>query len=538
MQTNIKIGKEKITVKENLLERAIRTLAPSWGFKRFQARSMMALAGGYIGASYSNRSTSQWATRGSDPDSAILFDLPTLRNRSRDMLRNTPIALGAINTNCTNIVGTGLILQSRIDREVLNISDEEASSWESNTEREFRLWAESQECDAARTLTFVSIQELALRSCLENGDVFVLMPYINRKGSPYKLKLQLIEADRICNKGHAANTQTLSGGVERDDNGAPIAYHILDQHPGSIYGAHTWTWKVIPAFGAKTGRRNVIHLFRTLRPGQNRGVPYLAPVIEMLKQLGRYTDAELMAAVISGMFTVFIKTEQGDGDLALMTPASEAGQDAASKASGDYKLSSGAIVGLGKGESIEVADPKRPNVAFDPFVMAILRQVGVALEIPFEILIKHFTSSYSAARAALLDAWKYFSSRRDWLAMNFCQMVYEAWLDEAISTGRIDAPGFFDDPLIRKAYCGSEWPGPAKGMIDEKAEVQAAQLRIEAGITTLTEETAAMTGGDWLKKHPQTVKEHNMRKAAGLIPEAKIAKEVIQPDSMPAQRGD
>ena len=43
------------------------------------------------------------------------------------------------------------------------------------------------------------------------------------------------------------------------------------------------------------------------RIGQRRGVPFLAQVIEALKQLGRYTDAELVAAVVSGMFTVFIR---------------------------------------------------------------------------------------------------------------------------------------------------------------------------------------------------------------------------------------
>ena len=167
-------------------------------------------------------------------------------------------------------------------------------------------------------------------------------------------------------------------------------------------------------------------------------------------------------------------------------------------------------------KDISVADPKRPNTAFDPFVLAILRQTGVALELPFEVLVKHFTASYSAARAALLEAWKFFMTRRYWLSVNFCQPVYEAWMAEAVATGRISAPGFFDDPLIRRAYCGSEWVGPAKGMIDERAEVEAAQWRVEMGISTLAEETAALTGGDWEKKHVQSAKEFRMRKEAGL----------------------
>lgn len=191
----------------------------------------------------------------------------------------------------------------------------------------------------------------------------------------------------------------MSGGVKKDSYGAPLAYHIMDQHPGSIMGLKKRSWTIVPAFGEASGRRNVLHLFWQIRPGQTRGVPYLAPVIEPLKQLDRYTEAELMAAVISGMFTVFIKSETGDGDLSPMSPSAEVGGKTTDE---DYKLASGAIVGLAPGEDIAVADPKRPNTAFDSFVMVVLRQIGRLLELPFEVLVKHFTASYSAARSTLL----------------------------------------------------------------------------------------------------------------------------------------
>ena len=147
-----------------------------------------------------------------------------------------------------------------------------------------------------------------------------------------------------------------------------------------------------------------------IRPGLTRGVPYLAPVIETLKQLDKYSEAEIMSAVVSAMFTVFVKSESEDG-LAPFGGQTDSTND------NDYKLGEGAILDLQPNESIEIADPKRPNQAFDPFVQAVLRQIGVALELPFEILIKHFTASYSAAQAALVEAWKFFSARRRWLAI-------------------------------------------------------------------------------------------------------------------------
>lgn len=514
MKAEFRIGRETVTIRENLIDRVVRYLDPVKGQRRFQARAMAAIAGGYIGASRSRRALSQWTTRANDADTDTLLDLPTLRSRSRDLIRNAPLASGAINTVCTNAVGTGLKLQARIDRFALGMDEDEADAWEAATEREWSLFAESQECDAGRTLNFADMQDLVFRSAFESGDVFVLMPHIERPGSPYGLKLQVIEADRVCNRDDQVGKDGLSGGVEKDRYGAPISYHILNQHPGSCLRSTKKEWTVVPVFGKKTGRRNVIHLYQTLRPGQTRGVPYLAPVIEPLKQLDRYAEAELMAAVISGMFTVFIETATGDGELGPMSPTGETGGKSTDE---DYKLAPGAMIGLAPGEKVSSVDPGRPNAAFDPFVMAILRQIGVALEIPFELLVKHFTASYSAARAALLEAWKFFYTQRKWLADNFCQPVYEAWLTEAVLSGRVSAPGFFDDPLIRKAYLGSEWVGPAKGMIDERAEVEAAQMRVDLGISTLDEETAALTGGNWEQKHQQSVKEFRMRLEAGLI---------------------
>jgi lambda family phage portal protein len=503
---------KKIEIKPNLVDKVVTYFNPVRGQKRFQARAMMALSGGYVGASKSRRSLKSWITGGNDADTDILPDLPTLRERSRDLMRNAPLACGAMSTKVTNVVGTGLKLHARIDNEFLGLTEEEAAAWEANAEREFRLWGNSQECDAERTLNFAGIQSLAFLSTLENGDAFVLLPHIMRKGSPYGLKLQLVEADRVCNKEGKADSDTLSGGVQKDQHGAPVAYHILKGHPGSRYGYKNREWTTVPAFGANTGRRNVLHLYRKRRIGQTRGVPDLAPVIETLKQLDRYTEAEITAAVISGMFTVFVKTEDGSG-LAPMDPTSETGGSATDD---DFKLSSGAIVDLAENQSIETANPGRPNSAFDPFVMAILRQVGAALELPFEILIKHFTASYSASRAALLEAWRYYMSRREWLADMLCRPVYEAWMTEAVATGRLYAPGFLTDPAVRAAYLGSEWIGPGKGHIQPLQEAKASTERIENGTSTIDKETAELYGYDFGRNHEQRVKETKRRVRDGL----------------------
>ena len=128
---------------------------------------------------------------------------------------------------------------------------------------------------------------------------------------------------------------------------------------------------------------------------------------------------------------------------------------------------------------------------------AVCGQIGASLEIPYELLMKHFGASYSASRGALEEAWKMFKMYRTWMAADFCQVVYEEWLAEAVAKGRVNAPGFFSDPLYRKAYSKAEWNGPARGILDPVKEVTAAEKRVKNGFSTRQSETMEMTGSDY-----------------------------------------
>ena len=368
----------------------------------------------------------------------------------------------------------------------------------------------------ARTSNGLALTRQVYQQAKENGDVFILLPRVKRKNFPYDLKLQVVEADRVSNPNSKMDTDAMAGGVEKDQYGAPVAFHVSRYHPGNQFSTGGQKWRRIPAFGKQTGLRNIIHLYNPTRPGQSRGVPDLAPVIEPLKQLGRYTEAEIMAAVISGFFTVFIETEAGLGaagfDYANMGP--DVGRKTDDK---DLKLGNGMIIELNQGEKIHDSNPGRPNQSFDPFIIAILKQIGIGLEIPFELLTKHFAASYSAARAALNEFWKYVVSERRWIHDNFLILIYEIWMWEAVAMGRIAAPGFFSDPIIRKAYIGCDFIGPSKGQINETVEVKAAVSRIDAGLSTLAIETANLTGGDWERNHEQQKKERQKRLEDGLI---------------------
>lgn len=501
-------------VHQNILDKAIAYAMPGLAMRRLQQRTQLALSGAYTGARIDVAQLNRWTPSSGSANTDTIRDLPMLRARSRDQMRNAPIALGALNTTVGHVVGTGLTYTPAIDADFLGLDDEQAEAWQDDVKRRFKAWADSPDCDAARQLDFYGLQELAFRSFLESGDAFVLTPVIARAGRAARLALQLIEADRVCNPNRAADTATLIDGVEiYPTTGESLAYHVARQHPGA-YGTGNNTWDRVAARGSSTGRRNVLHIFKPLRPGQVRGVPWVAPILEPLKQLGRWSDAELNAAVVSGIMATFIKMDPEAFQSIYDEDAQGAIVDTASKWSGE--MESGKAINLLPGESIESPTPGRPNPAFDPFWTAMVRQIGMALEMPFEVLVMHFQSSYSAARAALLMAWKAFRSKRDLLAKTMCQPVFELWLADEVAAGRINCPGFFADDITRAAWCAAIWTGDGPGSIDPTKEVTAAKMRVELGISTKQAESILHDGVDWEQKHEQRVKEINAEKRDGI----------------------
>ena len=242
------------------------------------------------------------------------------------------------------------------------------------------------------------------------------------------------------------------------------------------------------------------------RAGQLRGVPILAPVLETLKQLGRYTQAEIDAAVISAYFTVLVKPAAVQTGLPVgQYIPKEAQVDSADP--GSIEMGQGTILSLNPGDDVAFADPTHPNTAYNAFFDAMIKEIGAGMEIPPEVLEKQFTQNFSAARGALNEFWRVCDVKRDEFVDSFCQPIYEQFLAEAVARGRIQAPGFFSDPAIRKAYCTCVWPGPARTSLNPKDEVEAAIMRVDAGYSTAQRETAEMTGGDYMRNMEQRMME-------------------------------
>lgn len=498
--------------KPNVFDRAVAAVAPVHAAKRAAARAALSvLNSGYgnYGANQTKKSMRGWMYHGGSAKEDIEDNLDVLRQRSRDAYMGIPTAAAALKTMRTNVVASGLIPSPQIDGAYLGLTQEQTEALQEQIVREFGIWADTPACDAQRVDNFYQLQQLAFLSYLMNGDAVALLPVKQMAGQPYDLRILLIEGDRVCSPDgfdrlapcevQGYKVHSIVQGVETDRDGMVVAYWVCNRHPlgsFSAVDAEGITWRRVEAYGKTTGRRNVLHIMSRERVGQRRGVPILAPVLESLKQLGRYTEAEITAAVISAMFTVFIKSENvtNGRPFGEMIPAQERIDDWDQTS---IELGPGAIIDLNPGEEPVFADPKHPNAGYDAFTNATIRLIGAAMEIPQEVMMKQFTTSYSAARGALNEFWRVCGMQRDWFEDDFCQPVYEQWLAEAVARGRIIAPGFFTDPARRKAYTGCAWNGPARTNLNPVQEVTAAIRRVDACFSTAAEETAQMTGGDY-----------------------------------------
>lgn len=306
----------------NVFDRAVAAVAPVHAAKRAAARAALKIIDsgyGNYGANLTKKSLRGWEFYGGSAKEDIEDNIDILRQRSRDAYMGIPTASAVLKTMRTNVIAGGLMPAPQIDAEFLGLTPEDAEKLQAQIVREFAIWADTPVCDADRVDNFYKLQQLTFLSYAMNGDAIVLLPTKEQTGQPYSLRVRLVEADRVCSpdgfdrlvpctvQGH--DVHCLVQGVETDADGMVIAYWVCDRHPlaSNAYTSGGPHWTRVEAYTKTTGRRNVLHVMNRERAGQRRGVPMLAPVLEALKQLGRYTDAEITAAVLSAMFTVFVK---------------------------------------------------------------------------------------------------------------------------------------------------------------------------------------------------------------------------------------
>lgn len=471
-----------------------------------------------------NRLLSDWVTTTNSLDADLRKDLKRLRERSRDLVKNNDYARNAQRVITNNVVGQGITMQAAVKMRRGGKMDDTANG---AIEAAWERWKRKATCHTGGTLSFSDVERLVVNAMPESGEVFVRLVRQSFGGSRVPLALEVIEADRLdVDKNERADRtgNEIRMGVERDEWGRPVAYWFKREHPGDYpFGAG-----VVDNTEVRVPARDVLHLYKPDRPGQTRGLPWLATAIMRMHHLQGFTEAEVIAARAEACRMGFITSPEDDA----MQDGEEAGQAVA-------VFEPGRIERLQPGESYQEAKPTRPGGQFEPFVRAMLRSMAAGIGVSYATLSRDYSdSNYSSSRLALLDDRDNWRVLQSWLIDNFHRPVFEEWLELAVLSGELQLPGYEANPepfrAVRWIPRGWNWVDPVK-------EIAAYKEAVRCGFTTLAD-VVGQQGGDLEDVMQQRQRELQMADDMDLVfdtdPNAVDKKGAFQPDEAPAQSPD
>lgn len=470
----------------------------------------------YDSASNTNNRMADWQPFLYSPDSEINIWRDRMVSRSRDIVRNDGWATSAVMRTRDNVLGSIFRPISKPDYRALEyytgnkaFDAKWAAEFGRAVDANYRSWAEdtNRYCDAARRLTVAQILGLAFQHKLIDGDAIAAMEWLPERiglgKARYATAVQLIDPDRLSNPQNQFDNQTWRGGVIVDHRGAANAYWIRRAHLGDWFNAaDAMVWDRVERETA-WGRPVVVHDFDPGRAGQHRGgVGILNPVLQKIKMLYTYDNAELDQAVINSIFGAYIKSPfdpelvqsaLGNTDL----PAYQQARSEFHKGK-NIALGGARIPHLFPGEDFVTVKAEHPSTAYADFQATFLRNFAATTGTSYEQLSADWSkSNYSSARGALIEAWKTFQRRRTDFAIGFANPIFSCFVEESFDVDDLPMPkGAPEFSECRPAYSACRWIGPGKGYIDPVKERTGAMLGVEAAFSTLEQE-AAENGCDW-----------------------------------------
>lgn len=413
----------------------------------------------YEAAQTGGRRTENWYRTISDANAANGPAIAPLRELARDLRRNNGWAKRGIQAIVNNTVGWGIMARPDPDDRSAGRSKQALQIWKD--------WATSTACDYDGRLDFYGLQRLAMECIAESGECLIIkQPAATQDGLDIPLRLHVVEPDYLDTNRNGIVGELggpIIDGVEFDKFGRRVAYWLYTVHPGS---QRLWTQRFQ---SVRTPADRVLHLYRVDRPGQIRGVSWLASAITRLKDYDDFEDAELMQQKVAACFGAFVTDIDGTAPPlgALDTTASD------SDGSQIESLEPGHIEYLPPGKTITFAQP--PPSTESQFSQRVLRRVAVSLGVTYEDLTGDYSQvNFSSARMARLAHWK---NVHEWqhhmMIPQMCNGVW-GWVMQLAA----ELNGW---PVIPRA----KWSPPPMPILEPDKEGLAYQRLMRNGIMTL-----------------------------------------------------
>jgi lambda family phage portal protein len=459
----------------------------------------------------------------------LTADYWTLRQRSAQLFKTNIYARGIVRRLVTNIINTGLHLESTPEDAILGLGEDALATWSELTENRFHLWTRSPElCDYCGAKSFGGIQAAAKLAALISGDVLVVVLQDAVTGLP---RVRLVDGQRVQSPFGAVLPTLPAGheikhGVELDGDGRQIAYWLVSNNANQLRAER------LPARGP-TGRRVAWLVYGTDRLlDEVRGEPILSIMLQSLREVDRYRDAVQRKAALNAILAMFISKDQETiGTRPLSGGAILRGKDAVAGPVGGKQRTFNFAEMIPGAVLDELAPGEKPNgfpatgtdEKFADFEAAIVCAMAWALEIPPEILRLSFSSNYSASQAAINEFKLYLNPVRAAWGDDFCQPIYVEWLLSEVLAGRIVANGLLEawrDPLKfdqLAAWTAADWSGAIKPSVDLVKQANGYQLLVEQGFIS-RDRAARETTGTKFSKNVQKLARENEALAKAMMP--------------------
>lgn len=481
-----------------------------------------------------------WKPQVKTADAALLPGLELGNARAEDVVRNNAFASNAVNLHVDNIVGHLFRLSYKPNYRRLGIKEAEMMAFARDVESVWTEISDDPNCylDVERKRTFTMMIREAVATHTRLGESMSVPHWIDRPDSLLKTAFKTISPNRVSNPNGSSDTARLKGGIEQDKYGAATAYHVRSVQSEMFGSGMGWQWERIPKF-TKHGRQRFIHVFEPTAEGQTRGSNQFLSVLEQLQMMPKMQKTKLQNAVVNAMYAATIETELGSQDAFDLLGASKDSKSLQNMLMNvaDYhegvslKLGGVSIPHLLPNEKLNLHTSGNVDNGYVDLESSVLRWLSAGLNVPYEQLARDYRqSSYSSARASMLEGWRHFMGRRKIIASRYATLIFRMVFEELVHRKLITLPrgASMDIYTGMAAWTNCVWIGTGRLAIDGLKEVKEAVLRIESGLSTYEKELANM-GEDYQEVFAQQVREQNERKEAGLPSASWIKAEAFAP---------
>jgi lambda family phage portal protein len=424
-----------------------------------------------------DRTSSDWLTTEVSINQELRADLNLLRARGRDLSHNNDYACKFVGMVKNNIIGPGGIrLQSRVE-DTPGKPDQLAraaieSGWED--------WGKV--CDITGQQTLRDMCETMVGGLPSDGEFLLRLILGKDAGNKYGLALQLIDVDRIDTTYNAAathNTNAVIMGVEVDTYRRPLALHLYAGHPSDGINSNRQRIRVPMA--------ELIHYFKKERPGQVRGIPWMAPGMLSLHHLGNFKLSALLAAEHGANHYGFFTSADGGPPIG----GDEAGQTITTSQPGTYDT-------LPSGTTFQPHESKYPNEVFGPFVKTTLQRIASGWRVAYHSLANDLEGvSYSSIRSGALEERDRWSDDQEWFTGGVMERLFQTWLQTSLLMGAITMPNGSALPASKiDKFRKHEWQPRRWEWVDPQGDMNAKILAVKAGLMA-PQDLAASMGYDF-----------------------------------------